>query len=760
MEEEINLFEYIRSNNVSQLIELLNNKSITNLDVNVADINDNYLLSYAIMNNNIELINALISRGATLDIVDSDSKSILFIPIKYHYNNILKILLEQDKNIIGISLTEIKDREGFIPLHYAIVYKNIQAVKILLEYGSNVNITNNNGYNSLHLAISSKLEEVSKIILESNIDINTKINNGQNALHLACNHKMNSIANILIKKGIDINAQEFEHNFTPIIFCFNVNNKNMFTNLLLAKCNLNLQDIIGNTLLHYLVIDDNNELFSILYDLYTKKECSDVNFNIFNYESNIPLHLALKYKHYGFISKLISGSNINFQNMQGDTPMHYFTEYEIWNNYNEELQLKKIDMFVYNVNNETPLDYVKPDEIEKFIDLVANGYLYTLRTFNFDWTTNWERLCFNPVTIDMLSDVDKDDIKSMNDKLLDSLNHNENNKDICKSIIVQKINNIYANYINSKKNNERISRKDVTYPKKKISSCTDITTCAYESNNYCTYTGTTLDILIGLIYILRKFPMATSTVDEHFIENNKLCDYYKSIGSYSRSRCEFLNFEIIWINKIIHFSTNFLENFKKAMQTDSKRFIIIPVGIEMHKGSHSNYLIFDKDTYELERFEPYGSDNPYMFDYEGNILDERLKKFFTKEYKNIKYIKPSDYEPKVGFQFLESGDKYNKQIGDPGGFCAVWTQWYVEQRLTYADTDRKILIKKILKTIKLEGISIKNLIRNYSTSVTTLRDQIFSKSGMTINNWLNEQYTENQLSIIIKEITNLIIEYK
>jgi ankyrin repeat protein len=757
MEEEINLFEYIRNDKISQLIQLLKDTNITNLDVNTTDINGNYLLSYAIMNNNLDLINALIARGATLDITDSDGKSILFVPIKYHYNKVLSILLEFDQSSIGVSLTEIKDREGFIPLHYAIVFKNIEAVKVLLQYDSNVNIKNNNGYNSLQLAISSKLEEICKIILNYNIDINSKINNGQNALHLACNHKMNSIANILIKKGIDIDAQEFDHNFSPIMFCFNANNKIMFVTLLKLKCNLNLQDILGNTLLHYLIIDDNNELFNILYDAYTNKECSDINFNIFNYESNIPLHIALKYKHLSFVSKLISGSNVNFQNMQGMTAIHYFTEYKIWMNYASELEKKKIDMFVYNVEAETPVDYIPKENINEFIELVAQGYLYTLRHYKFDWSTSWERLCINPVTISSLSSQDKIEIQEIGRKLLTDL---EKNQDICKDVILQKINNIYDSYLEAKKQGKRITRDKVTYPKKQISSCSSVSACAYETNNYCTYTGTTLDILIGLIYILRKYRNATSTVDEHFIENNKLCDYYKSIGSYSRSRCEFLNFEIIWINKIIHLSTNFIENFKRAIERDDKRFIIIPVGIEMNKGSHSNYLIFDKDTLEMERFEPYGSDNPYMFDYEGHILDERLKKIFTKEYKNIKYIRPIDYEPKVGFQFLESGDRFNKQIGDPGGFCAVWALWYVEQRLIYADVDRSVLIKKILKNIKLEGTSIKNMIRNYSTNVTDLRDEIFSNTGMTINNWLNEQYTDEQLITIIKEITDLITEYK
>lgn len=757
MEKEIDLFEYIRTNKVDQLIELLNNKTITNFDVNITDVNGNYLLSYAVMNNNIDLINALISRSSTLDIVDSDSKSILYIPIKYHYNNVLTTLLNHDKSAIGVSLTEIKDKEGFIPLHYAIIFKNITAVKILLDYGSNVNISNNKGFNSLHLAISNKLEEICKLLLNYNIDINAKTNSGQNALHLACNHKMNNIIQLLINKKIDINAQEFEHNFTPIMFAFNVNNKQAFIILLNEKCDLNLQDILGNTLLHYIILDDNNEFFNILYEAYTDKQSSDINFNIFNYESNIPLHIALRYKHFSFINKLISGSTVNFQNMEGNTPMHYFTEYDIWMTYSDELRKKKIDIFIYNYDNQTPVDYVKEDKIELFIDMIADGYLHTLRNYNFDWSNNWERLCFKTVTTNVLNDQTRDEVTQILGSKLDSLvTHN----DICKDVIVQKIKNIYDRYLESKKEGTRITRDQVTYPRKEQSTCINIEVCTNETNYFCTYTGTTLDILIGLIYLLRKFPFATSTVDEHFIENNKLCDYYKSIGTYSKSRCEFLNFEIIWINKIIHLSTNFFENFKIAIQKNNKRFIVIPVGIEMNKGSHSNYLIFDKDNYELERFEPYGSDNPYMFDYEGNILDERLKKLFTKEYKNIKYFKPSDYEPKVGFQFLESGDRFNKQIGDPGGFCAVWALWYVEQRLTYSEINRKVLIKKIFKNIKLESTSIKNMIRNYSLNVTKLRDQIFSDTGMTINNWLNEQYTDEQLVNIIKEITNMIMEYK
>ena len=63
-------------------------------------------------------------------------------------------------------------------------------------------------------------------------------------------------------------------------------------------------------------------------------------------------------------------------------------------------------------------------------------------------------------------------------------------------------------------------------------------------------------------------------------------------------------------------------------------------------------------------------------------------------------------------------ERKTKKIGDPGGFCALWSIWYTDMRLTYPDYDRKILADKLLKDIRSEGLSFKNLIRNYSLNIT------------------------------------------
>ena len=180
------------------------------------------------------------------------------------------------------------------------------------------------------------------------------------------------------------------------------------------------------------------------------------------------------------------------------------------------------------------------------------------------------------------------------------------------------------------------------------------------------------------------------------------------------------------------------------------------MGIELAEGSHANYLIFDKKTYEIERFEPYGSSSPYKFNYDSKLLDNILAFKFSEINEKIKYISPQFFLPKIGFQYLDVYESKTTKIGDPGGFCALWSIWYTEMRLKYPDIDRKSIVNKLLKQIKSSNTSFKNLIRNYSINITNIRDIIFKKANMSINDWLNDQYTEEQFQLVIKEILILL----
>ena len=102
-------------------------------------------------------------------------------------------------------------------------------------------------------------------------------------------------------------------------------------------------------------------------------------------------------------------------------------------------------------------------------------------------------------------------------------------------------------------------------------------------NNNCFYTGSTLDIVFGLIF-LSKFQNVNFILSYPLSENNKLNEYYKKIGNYKSTKFEFNNIEILWsYHKLI-----LIENFDSLLidsLNKNKRFIVIPLGIELEEGS-------------------------------------------------------------------------------------------------------------------------------------------------------------------------------
>ncbi|ARF11115.1 ankyrin repeat protein [Hokovirus HKV1] len=744
-------FEFIQNNKLQELIINIKNHNPQDINININDKNGNYLLNYAIINNNIELVKLLLEYGAYLDILDADGKTILYLPIKYNYYNLIKLLLDYDEKNVGISILEMKDRDGFIPLYYAVHFKNYDVVKLLIVKGSNINILMPNNYNILHIAIVNKSYEICELILQYIKNINAKTNEGYNALHLAIINNVSKLIPNLIKMGINLNAQDIEYHFTPLIYTVINNNASIFELLVINNCNLDMQDIFGNTILHYLIADDNFELFNILYDKYENKISNDINFNIYNYESNLPLHIALENNNKKFIKYLIDGTNLNFQNNNHESCFHLIVKNKLWKNYYDLLTKKKLNVFLSNKKGEIPFDYVLEEEIQDFLLMVAKSYLYVLVNYKqkcCNWKEAWENLC-------SAKPIEKSE-KEIIRELLKYIKNEKLNNDITEinidSLCLNIIKNTILKYYDEYKKTKSILK---SYPTKKEEPF-KVETCNYQVS-FCTYTGTTLDVLIGLIYILKKYNETISTVDDNFMENRKLCDYYKSIGIEPNTRCEFLNFEMIWINNNLHLAQNFVKNFKEALDNKNKRFIIVPLGIELSNGSHSNFMIYDKKINEIERFEPHGSSHPVSFDYNPTILDDIITKTFKNINKNIKYISPSEFEPKIGFQYLESVEKCNKNIGDPGGFCAVWALWYVEQRIKFADLDRKLLIKKFIKYIKIQGESFRNIIRNYSYNITELRDKYFKEINLTINQWLNDQYNDETMNKLIKKLGSEII---
>ena len=243
-----------------------------------------------------------------------------------------------------------------------------------------------------------------------------------------------------------------------------------------------------------------------------------------------------------------------------------------------------------NEHNKTPLDYISKEDKEIFMNMITRAYMYVLKTNNKNW----------------LQEID-----------IKCKNYNDKTEKYCMSEIKKKIlNNLELFKI------KQINICIKSYPRD-IEKC--ITLDEGENIEFCTFTGTLFDILIGIIFLLKKHNNVCSIINnKNELINERLCDFYKERGMVINDNCEFINFEIVWKDSKLIMIENFVTLFEKAIE-NTKRFIIIPVGIEKKNGSHSNYLLFDKNNYEIERFEPHGKNITSNFNYRSEYLDELLE---------------------------------------------------------------------------------------------------------------------------------------
>lgn len=747
------LFDTLKTHKYDEFINALNEIDTTDImfDINVRDKQNNYYLTYAVLLNNHKIVKLLIDNGAKIDIVDKYDKSIILLPINFSYMEILEILLDVNKSNIGVSIVDIKDRNYRIPLHYAIEIQNIPAIKMLLKYGSNPNVVDKDGCNALHLAIKSRSLEICEIILKYIADINTKQNNGESALHIACNLQLVDICNLLIKNNININVFDHSHEITPLHYSVLLNNKELVALLLKHNAEPNVQDVYGNTPLHYTIIENNFEIFLMLTQSETTKNI--INMNMWNIDGEIPLHLVLKNNIENitdFLDIMINKSNLALQDNDGNTCLHYLIKLNLWKMYTGQLIKKRLDIFTLNAINIMPLDLIPKNDYNEFINLVVDSYLDRLKVANELWYFEWENICakdFEKITKKDQKDMELF-IKNKDTKFNNITG--ESFKPVCKSMIKDKLITLIEKF---KKKDDTIECHEKSFPVKRGIVCVKL--LEGSRLDYCTFTGSTLDILIGLLFLLKKHKNSCSTLNKNFSENRDLCGFYKSIGILMNSKCEFLNFEIVWVHQRLYLMNGFFEQFKKCL-IHTKRFIIIPLGIEIREGSHAGYLIYDKINNEIERFEPHGATTPPGLYYNPDLFDEILEARFKTIDENIKYIRPKDYLPKVGFQLMDISENKKRKIGDPSGFCALWCIWYVDMRLTYSDMTRNELIDMLMNTIRSKNISYRNMIRNYGKNIIDIRDRILQKSKMDINDWLNDQYTDAQISSVMSVLNGEI----
>jgi len=127
----------------------------------------------------------------------------------------------------------------------------------------------------------------------------------------------------------------------------------------------------------------------------------------------------------------------------------------------------------------------------------------------------------------------------------------------------------------------------------------------------------------------------------------------------------------------------------RECKAQHKRFIFAMLGMSRYDsrgrdiGGHANALILDLQKKTVVRFEPYGGLQGYVV-YDVNQLDKFVKNFFLNSSKNQtyhyfrKYVPPLEFCMIPGPQLFEEWDYEHKNFMESGGFCFVFSIWFLE----------------------------------------------------------------------------------
>ncbi len=767
----LKVFNLIKLQDWKNLVKLVKENKI---DYNIKDQSGVYLLEYAILFNQVNLIKLLLDQDIRIDITDGDNRSILYNVIKFSYIDILKLILDKNSKTIGKNVLDIKDSDENTPLFYAIKFYNIEAIKIIIQYTDNFISKNIDGENVLHTAIKTQNLEIFKIIYQKNKHLKIRNNNGETSLHLVIKYKCHDILEYLLTDSkeivvLNLNYVEYRFNFT-ILHYISIYIDNKFLNILkkhnvLDELDGNIQDNSGNIFYHYFI----NNIFDLNITQEENKKitefnelCKNISFNIdlYNIDGNTPTHILvnnfdfyLKNNLSFLINSSIEKANLNIQNFEGNSILFILVKNNKWKDVKNILINKKLDIFMIDTNGKTMFDFIGSNDIEEFLKMITTSYINLIKSSpNTKFFDYWDNRCKRDIRLQELNETEIDLLKSFEiDK-----------KNICTSIIYNKLYSFYKDFIKNK-NIYDVNSYPITYKKIKLIG-------QYPNVNISTFTGNTLDVLSGIFYLLNKF----NKNNNYFVDSSlKLMDLSSNIVNCNTINletenkiCEISGFEILWKNDILFIPSSkqndfirLLNDCKNNFVSNDTRFLIIPIGIEKNIDSntysHANYLIIDFKLMEVERFEPHGSDHPLELNYNPKLLDSKLEdKINSIIGMKFKYFTPKSYLPKISFQRKEITELKSDYIGDPNGFCALWCIWWADLRLTYPDIPRKNLVKTLLKEFVNEKYSFKKLIRDYSYYVINIRDDLLTKSNSNINEWINDTMSKENIMLL----NNAIIE--
>ncbi|XP_051529583.1 ankyrin repeat and death domain-containing protein 1B [Myxocyprinus asiaticus] len=259
----------------------------------------------------------------------------------------------ESMKLLGRSVNvNAKNVHGRTALHYAVAFRNVEAVDVLLRRRAKLDLQDKHGLTAIHLAAWFGSLEILKLLVQGGADQSIENSEGMNMMHCAAmNNHTDIVAHIVDDLQMGELDKEDEYGNRPFALAAAHGCVRMLQMLMEEPYNMATmeENKVGDTPLHLAARNGQREALQLLLDnfdirnevnqagqsaLYlaaqgVHEDCvqtlleADCDPNIFTLSRSSPLHPVCERGHFLIVKLLINnGAQINAQNQHLQTPFH------------------------------------------------------------------------------------------------------------------------------------------------------------------------------------------------------------------------------------------------------------------------------------------------------------------------------------------------------------------------------------------------------------------------------------------------------
>ena len=258
----------------------------------------------------IEVVQALIKKGADVNAKDKNSSTALMAVSQNGHREIVQLLLDK-----GADVNAKRTDGGVTALMIASQNGHQEVVQSLLDKGADVNAKKTDGVTALMIASQTGHQEVVQLLLDKGADVNAKRTDGVTALMAVSQNGHQEIVQLLLDKGADVNAKRTD-GVTALMVASQNGHQEIVQSLLAKGADVNVEDKDGKTVSIAASAQGHRDVVKLLTDKGADAQ-SRGDKNGVTGVSYLPLRMATKRS---CCCSLAKGADVNAKTNKGSKP--------------------------------------------------------------------------------------------------------------------------------------------------------------------------------------------------------------------------------------------------------------------------------------------------------------------------------------------------------------------------------------------------------------------------------------------------------